>query len=109
MSANTKEILVSPDRKNIMFNVELVKKAEELDKLMGLVDLAKKKERNLQRNNLCQNLSNSATHTMKLLLCLFTYFACSKIMYLYQASPTPANRIIGIFHSMTLNKYKERE
>lgn len=41
MSPTTKQILVSPDRPNIMYHVEQVKKGEEMDKLMWLVNLAK--------------------------------------------------------------------
>lgn len=41
MTSSTKEILVSPDRENIMYHVEMVKKGQEMEKLMWLVNLAK--------------------------------------------------------------------
>jgi len=56
MSANTKEILVSPDRKNRMYHVELVKKAEELDKLIWQVELAKKQEPSTLKYHILQHI-----------------------------------------------------
>ncbi|XP_068734521.1 probable ATP-dependent DNA helicase RecS [Montipora capricornis] len=67
MTSSTKEILVSPDRENIMYHVEMVKKGQEMEKLMWLDHV-----------------------------------------YVPGQPKTPANRIVGIFHSMTLKKYKDR-
>lgn len=103
MSANTKEILVSPDRKNIMYHVELVKKAEELDRLMWLVDLAKKHGPSMPKSIIfCNTYSEIAAVFVYLLRMLQDH------VFVPGQPKTPANRIIGIFHSMTLNKYKER-
>jgi len=103
MSVNTKEILVSPDRKNIMYHVELVKKAEELDKLMWLVDLAKKQGPSTPKTIIFCNTYNKIAAVFVYLLRML-----QDHVFVPGQPKTPANRIIGIFHSMTLKKYKER-
>ena len=42
LKPNTKVISVSPDRNNIMYTVQLVKRGKEMDKLKWIVNLAKK-------------------------------------------------------------------
>ena len=103
MSTDTKEILVSPDRKNIMYHVEQVKKGEEMDKLMWLVNVAK-------RNGLSTPKTIIFCNTYNEIAAVFVYLLrmLQDDVYVLGQPKIPANRIVGIFHSMTLKKYKDR-
>ena len=81
MSTDTIEILVSPDRKNLMFHVEQVKKSEEMEKLQWIVDLVKEKGTEMPKTIIFLQYLQ-----MRLLQCLSTYCECWVIMYLYWAS-----------------------
>lgn len=103
MSTDTKEILISPDRKNIMYHVEQVKKGEQMDKLMWLVNVAK-------RNGLSTPKTIIFCNTYNEIAAVFVYLLrmLQDDVYVLGQPKIPANRIVGIFHSMTLKKYKDR-
>lgn len=103
MSVNIKEILVSFDRKNIMYYVELVKKVEELDRLMWLVDFVKKYGLFMLKFIIFCNIYSEIVVVFVYLFCMFQDY-----VFVLGQFKILVNRIIGIFYLMILNKYKER-
>lgn len=85
MCADAKEIVVSPDRQNIMYYVELVKKEEELDRLTWLVDLVKTNGPSTPKTIVFCNTYNETA-------ALFVYFCgfCKMMsMFLDNLGPQP--------------------
>ena len=103
MSPSTKEILVSPDRKNIMYHVVHVKSGKEMEELMWLVNLAKENGPTTPKTIIfCSTYNEIAAVFVYLLRML------QDDVFVPGQPKSPANRIVGIFHSMTLKKYKDR-
>ena len=86
-----------------MYHVEQVKKGEEMDKLMWLVNVAK-------RNGLSTPKTIIFCNTYNEIAAVFVYLLrmLQDDVYVLGQPKIPANRIVGIFHSMTLKKYKDR-
>ena len=103
MSTDTIEILVSPDRKNLMFHVEQVKKSEEMEKLQWLVDLVKEKGTDTPKTIIFCNTYNEIAAVLVYLLRML-----GDHVFVPGQPKTPANRMVGIYHSMTWKKYKDR-
>ena len=103
MSPSTKEILVSPDRKNIMYHVVHVKSGKEMEELMWLVNLAKENGPTTPKTIIfCSTYNEIAAVFVYLLRML------QDDVFVPGQPKSPANRIVGIFHSMTLKNYKDR-
>lgn len=101
--AAMQEILVSPDRENIMYHVEMAKKGQEMEKLMWLVNLAKEVGSSTPKTIIFCNTYNELAAVFVYLLRML-----QDHVYVPGQPKTPANRIVDIFHSMTLKKYKDR-
>ena len=103
MSKGTKEIVVSPDRKNLMFHVELAKKGEEIQRLSWLVNLVKENGPSTPKTIIFCNMYNEIAAVFVYLLRMLGDY-----VFVLDHPKLPANRIMGIYHSLTWKKYKER-
>ena len=86
-----------------MFHVELAKKGEEIQRLSWLVNLVKENGPSTPKTIIfCNTYNEIAAVFVYLLRMLGDY------VFVPDHPKLPANRIMGIYHSMTWKKYKER-
>ena len=103
MKKDTVVLNISPERTNIRFTVVKTKREDHLCHLQWLVDLIKAHKDKVPKCIIfCSTIQDVAKVTGHLLGALGDY------AYVPDKPQVPANRLLGIYHSMTWPKYKSR-
>lgn len=103
MKADTLVINIDPDRPNIRYTVIKTSKKDHLFHLQWLVNLIRMERENTPKTIIfCNTIHDVAKLTG------YLFSVLGNEAYASNQSHTPSNRIIGIYHSMTLLKYKAR-
>ena len=103
MGENTVMLNISPNRENIRFSVIKTTKTDQLGYLGWLIDIIK--ERNLLSPKtiiFCATMHDVAK------VFGFLLAELGDSAYVAEKPRIPENRLVGIYHSMTLPKYKSR-
>ena len=103
MGKDTLTINISPNRDNIKFEVVKTSKGDQREFHGWLTDMVK--EQNILAPQ-CIIFCSTMHDVAKLFGFLLAEFADGA--YANGKPETPANRLVGIYHSMTLPKYKSR-
>ena len=103
MKKGTLSIFVSPNRENIRLSVVKVKREKYLANLSWLVSIVQEKREETPKTIIfCNTMQDMASVLGYLLTSLGDY------AYATGRDKVPANRIVGLFHSLTWAKYKSR-
>ena len=103
MKKGTLTIFVSPNRENIRLSVVKVKQEKYLANLSWLVSIMQEKREETPKTIIfCNTMEDMASVLGYLLTSLGDY------AYATGRDKVPANRIVGLFHSLTWAKYKSR-
>lgn len=103
MKPDTALITVCPDRENLHYTVFSTKKGKEMEYLQWLVELAKTSGVEMPKTIIFCNTYNEIAAVLAYLLRVLGDSA-----YITGQPKCSLNRIIGIYHSMTWEKYKDR-
>ena len=103
LSENAEAIYVSPNRLNLRFSVQKLKKEQQLKKLNGLVDLVKKEgiitPKTIVFCNAMDEIAVILNHLMSQL---------GKKVFFPNCSPVKDNCLMGIYHSNSWQSSKDR-
>lgn len=103
MKADTLVINIAPDRPNIRFTVIKTSKKDHLLHLQWLVNLVRVERENTPKTIIfCNTIHDVAKLTG------YLFGVLHNEAYASNQPHTPSNRLFGIYHSMTLSKYKAR-
>ena len=100
---DTTTIFVSPNRENIRLSVVKVEREKYLSNLNWLVSLAKERREKTPKTIIFCNTMQEMASVMGYLLTTL-----GELAYATGRDRLPANRIVGLFHSLTWSKYKVR-
>ena len=103
MSTSTVKLFVSPNRKNLKFTVSKVKKMELMNKLSWIIDELREKGPSCPQTLIfCCTLNDIATVINWMLMKL------GSSAFYPQTSKKREHCLLGIYHSMTVEKNKDR-
>ncbi len=96
-------ITLSPERDNIKYTVMKVDLYDYLSNFDWIADMVKEHGLNMPKTIIfCNTMTNVASMVGHL------YAMLGSALYVPGRPQTPENKIVGIFHSLTLPKYKQR-